>query len=154
MHNEGEKLKSYGFEYIQLTEPEASEEENAKKKAMSSSSGGRASGGLFSNGNSLEKMKLMTSHDIFASVAKRSQFFFAQLMEAVEREKPDLLLLDHVLIPPALNVKPTAIPYVVVFSANPLMLYNSPKLPPLFSGNFEWQIENILLSYLPLIFYI
>lgn len=140
LHNEGKMLKSYGFEYIQLTEPEASEEEKARQQAMMVSSTNSpnsppstgVSGSLFASGNSLEKMKLMTSHDIFASLAKRSQFFFAQLIEAVNREKPDLVLLDHVLVPPALAQ--SGVPYVLVFSANPVLLYNSPKLPPLFSG--------------------
>lgn len=121
-----EELLSYGFEFVELKEPVKGEDDERRRNMAQSGNI------LLSSASSLEKMKVMSSGAFTEQIAKRSLIFFEQLGTAIEKERPDLVLLDHVLIPPP--VLKAKIPFVLVFSANPLLIYNSSKLPPPFSG--------------------
>lgn len=70
--------------------------------------------------------------------------FNPQIENAIEREKPDLFVLDHFFIPPA--ILKASIPWIYVFSGNPLFLLDSPNLPPggtgysVDSDRNDWEI--------------
>lgn len=90
------------------------------------------SSGLLSNANSLEKLKLMQKADFFEDMLQRAIFFDPQIEKALNEVKPDLIILDHFMISPA--IQKSGIPYVLIFSGNPIMCMNSSKLPPPCSG--------------------
>lgn len=95
--------------------------------------------GLLSNANSLEKLKLMQKADFFEDMLQRAIVFDPQLEKAFNEIKPDLIILDHFMISPA--VQKSGIPYVLIFSGNPIMCMNSPKLPPPCSGIYNFNFN-------------
>ena len=88
--------------------------------------------GLLSGANSLEKLKLMEKADFFEDMLQRAIVFEPQIEKALNEKKPDLIILDHFYISPA--IQRSGIPFVLIFSGNPIMCMNSTKLPPPCSG--------------------
>lgn len=89
--------------------------------------------GLFSAKTPLQKLQSQSSastllQDMFDSLVE----YHSQMGFAIARLSPDLILLDHFLIPPAILL--SEIPWVYLFSLNPLGLHNSKLLPPFGSG--------------------
>ena len=74
---------------------------------------------------------LSTNSHLQANLASSLEYE-PQIEAAIQREKPDLFILDHFLISPA--IQKSGIPWVYLFSANPLGLYDSEKLPPMGAG--------------------
>ncbi|KAJ6220734.1 hypothetical protein RDWZM_006546 [Blomia tropicalis] len=65
--------------------------------------------------------------------SKQNPFKFEpQVEEAIKREQPDLIMLDNFVIQPAI-IK-SKIPWMIIMSANPLILHRSNDLPPPTSG--------------------
>lgn len=65
--------------------------------------------------------------------------FYQQIVEynpqigaAIEREKPDAIIMDTFIVPPA--ARQAGIPWMMLFSPNPSFLFKSKKLPPFGSG--------------------
>lgn len=58
--------------------------------------------------------------------------FNPQIKKAIQDQKPDLFILDHFLVPPALPE--SGIPWLYCFSGNPLAIYGSKDLPPFTTG--------------------
>lgn len=83
--------------------------------------------------NSLEKMRIMCNEAFVKDTYDKAVLYAPAMEQAIQKEKPDLIILDHFLLLPV--VLKSKIPYVQSFSGNPLFLYNSPeKLPPSCSG--------------------
>ncbi|XP_046917327.2 NDP-glycosyltransferase YjiC [Dermatophagoides farinae] len=55
-----------------------------------------------------------------------------QMKEILHDEKPDLILVDQILISPI--IIRSGIPWVLIFSCNPISFHNDQRLPPPFSG--------------------
>src|SRR5699024_5281483 len=91
--------------------------------------------GMLSGANSLEKLKLMEKADFLEDMLQRAIAFDPQIEVAIAEQRPDLIILDHFLISPA--IRRSKIPYVQIFSGNPIMIINSPKLPPPASGSWS-----------------
>lgn len=64
-----------------------------------------------------------------------------QIKDALETQRPDVIIVDHFLIPPC--IVHGDIPWSFICCSNPLGLYSSKKLPPCFSGKCE---TNLILS--------
>src|SRR5699024_10966992 len=64
--------------------------------------------------------------------------FNPQIAKHIETEKPDLFIIDHFMVPPALPL--SGVPWIFLFSGNPLSLYKSDKLPP-FGGGFATDAD-------------
>src|SRR5699024_6887067 len=57
-----------------------------------------------------------------------------EIERAITDGRPDVIILDHFLIPPC--VLHGNIPWVLLVSAAPLLLYRSSELPPGMTGQF------------------
>ena len=91
------------------------------------------SSGLFSGVNSLEKLKIMKRANFFEDIFQRAIVYEPQIEQAIKEGKPDLIILDHLMISPA--IQRSGVPWVLSFSSNPVMFFNSQqKLPPPCSG--------------------
>lgn len=55
--------------------------------------------------------------------------------EAIKEHKPDVIILDHFYVPACVYY--SGIPWVSLFSASPLVLYDSDQLPPFRSGKLK-----------------
>ncbi|XP_017492347.1 PREDICTED: uncharacterized UDP-glucosyltransferase YojK-like, partial [Rhagoletis zephyria] len=58
--------------------------------------------------------------------------FNPQIQRAMDEHKPDLFILDHFIVPPALPK--SGIPWLYLFSGSPTAILDSPDLPPFTSG--------------------
>ncbi|KAJ6220735.1 hypothetical protein RDWZM_006547 [Blomia tropicalis] len=88
--------------------------------------------GMLSNKSPLEKAKLMSDPNSIKPFFNLLAEFEPQVEEAIKREQPDLIILDNVLIQPA--ILKSKIPWMVIMSGNPLILHRSKDLPPATSG--------------------
>ncbi len=88
--------------------------------------------GMFSGASSLDKLKFMTNSAILEDMYQRAVQFEPQIEKALKKGKPDLIILDHFILP--VSIQRSGIPFVVIFSGNPLMIFNNDKLPPPCSG--------------------
>lgn len=90
--------------------------------------------GFFGPKSTLEKLR-----DQVANPRKYMDTFYEQIVEynpqfeaIIERECPDLFILDIIFMPPA--IRQSNVPYANLYSANPLFLFKSKALPPFESG--------------------
>lgn len=92
--------------------------------------------GFLSGKSSLEKLKSAKpenkNENFIQTLYDSTVDFNPQIGNAMQRDKPDLLILDHFLAPPV--IYQMNIPWMFLFSGNPLCLYKSKKLPPFASG--------------------
>ena len=85
-----------------------------------------------SSTSSLEAMKMLKEGDFLGGLYHSAVAFEPQLEVALREGKPDLIVLDHFLVSPA--IAQASAPFVNLFSGNPLMLFNNELLPPPCSG--------------------
>ncbi|KAI2797952.1 hypothetical protein BLOT_013861 [Blomia tropicalis] len=91
--------------------------------------------GFLSSKTPLEKMKenKKFGDEFLTRIYDGLVHFNPQIEEIIKNEKPDLLIVDHFIVPPCFPK--SGIPWMFLFSGNPLNLYRSTKLPP-FGGGF------------------
>lgn len=58
--------------------------------------------------------------------------FNPQIEAAIRQGRPDVIIVDHFYVPPA--VLTAGVPWVTLLSCNPLLALNNPNLPPASSG--------------------
>lgn len=140
------KFVKYGFEEILLTEKpkqwggkpaaaaDATPENPIKKMAMM-----LKSSGMLSAKTPLEKLKGEDNTGAFLkSIYDNVVEFNPQIAEHIKSLKPDLFIVDHFMVPPALPL--SGVPWIFLFSGNPLGMYKSDKLPP-FGGGFPTDAD-------------
>ena len=93
----------------------------------------RQATGIFSAKSPLEKLRSQNS----AALLLKEMYdalvdYHPQMGYAINRLAPQLIILDHYLVPPAILM--SGLPWVYLFSVNPLGLHSSPTLPPFGSG--------------------
>lgn len=90
--------------------------------------------GLLSGASSFEKMKChnVGENNFLHTLVEKLAHFDGQIAIAIEREHPDVIIVNQFLIPPA--ILRAHIPWIYQYPCNPLGLYRSDKLPPLNSG--------------------
>jgi len=96
--------------------------------------------GYLSDKSSLEKLPLLVcdkEKNFLDTCFRVLADFNPQIEEAIERERPDVFIIDHMYFPPALGK--FNLPWVFTLSAQPLTLYDSPDLPPTFSGEYSFK---------------
>lgn len=96
----------------------------------------RKAAGIFSSKSPLEKLRSQNS----AALMLKEMYdalvdYHPQMGYAINRLQPQLIILDHYLVPPILLM--SGVPWVYLFSVNPLGLHNSPILPPFGSGKCD-----------------
>ena len=108
--------------------------------------------GLLGPATPLERIKekKKESDKVFSeNLRQTTREFNPQIQAAIERDQPDLIILDHFLIPPA--VPKSGIPWLLLFSGNPLAIFNSENLPPFSSGysvaNSDRELWQEFLEY-------
>lgn len=130
----GAALK-YGFQEILLYENEASKHEDPQqqKDRIKTISEHLNSLGIYSGKySSAEKLKIRVEKVVLPEILPRAIVFNNQIGEAIKSVQPDVIVLDHAFITPA--IRTSGIPYVMCYSMGPRVLYKSGLLPPLFSG--------------------
>lgn len=93
--------------------------------------------GFLSSSSPLEKIrKQMASieNSFTENIFQTMVAFDSQIEAAIEREKPDVFILDNFLVPPALQRHSSTLPWVLSVSAQPLCIFSHPKLPPFGGG--------------------
>lgn len=91
--------------------------------------------GILNGKSPLEKIKGEVEVEDFSfaeNIYLSSVDFNLQIKAAIETQKPDLIILDHFYVPPA--IQEANIPWLLQFSSNPLAILNSTDLPPCTSG--------------------
>ncbi|KAH9405751.1 hypothetical protein TYRP_014047 [Tyrophagus putrescentiae] len=87
--------------------------------------------GMLGPKSSLEKIESMKDptfmNQLVTTLIDRSE----QIEKLINEEKPDLFILDLFLVLPVIQQN---VPYVSIFSGNPLFLFKHPKIPPGCSG--------------------
>lgn len=88
------------------------------------------------NGKSpLQKMKdhqRPEEDDFMKGLLEKMIDFDPQIEQTIKSIKPDVIIIDHFLLPP--SIARSNIPWVFLFSGNPLPIYQSSSLPPYGSG--------------------
>ena len=95
---------------------------------------------MLSNKSPLER--LQDNRGMVEFVAKISDYIVnshATLVAAIDRIRPDLFVVDNFLVPPA--ILRADIPWIFLCSSNPLLILESPNLPPSGSG-YASTIDN------------
>ena len=90
------------------------------------------SNGLLSGANSKDKLKFLHNAGFMEDLYQRMVAFEPQIEKALAEHKPDLIILDHQMVSP--SIQRSGIPFVVIFSAGPLLIFDNEKLPPPCSG--------------------
>lgn len=132
----------YGFEEIILRQQpteagSASSEKADKKNPFKDIAEQVAKSGVMSAKSPLEKLKEQNASkpaSFMAGVVDTLVWFDPQIENILSRDKPDVFILDHFFVPPALQK--STIPWLCLTSGNPLNLYQSDKLPPFGGGMF------------------
>ena len=100
----------------------------------------------------LEKIKLASienNEDNFIQTLFDSTLDFnSQINDAIEREQPDLFILDHFLIPPCIQKQQHRMPWIFLYSGNPLALYDNNNLPPFGSGLNFFMLVSVLFPFM------
>src|SRR5699024_7678795 len=128
-----QQVAKFGFELIILKRANVVREaDGTVKNPIKDNAEMLMAGGVIGGMSPLEKMKKTNP------VAFRKRLFEAnieyqpQLEAAFAEHRPDLIVIDHFILPTAL--KQSGVPYVHVHSDNPLSLYESETLPPAGGG--------------------
>ena len=136
-HSKGQ-ISSFGFEEILLIDKPKSPPKDGEKPPTSDENPIKVvakqilESGMLSDMSSLEKIKMMKNSNFIEDMYERSVIFNPQIEEQIRLRKFDLIVLDHFTIPPA--VYQAGVPYVIIFSGNPVCILNSKDLPPPCSG--------------------
>ncbi|KAH9400338.1 hypothetical protein TYRP_001903 [Tyrophagus putrescentiae] len=91
--------------------------------------------GMFSDKSPMERMRDLAGKKDESFVVKlyeSTRDFNPQIQRAMDEHKPDLFILDHFIVPPALPK--SGIPWLYLFSGSPTAILDSPDLPPFTSG--------------------
>lgn len=99
---------------------------------------------LLNGKSSLQKMldhQRPEEDDFMKGLLEKMIDFDPQIEQAIKSLQPDVIIIDHFLLPPA--IAKSKIPWVFLFSGNPLPIYQSSFLPPYGSGInfFTFQIS-------------
>nr|XP_027206194.1 uncharacterized protein LOC113799704 [Dermatophagoides pteronyssinus] len=136
--------EKYGFKEIVLKSAKVKEIMEKKgneksdehpSKAMSSVWNKLRENGTLSGKPSIEKIKNFkpdSGNEIINMMFEGVKDQHPQLIEIIEKEKPDLFIMDQIVLPPCILYG--KIPWAFLCSPCPRMLYETPDLPPLTSG--------------------
>ncbi len=125
------KLVGYGFVEEILEDPESQKFKNLGEMAVNFF----LSSGILSGASSLEKMKKLAQLDFFIEIVESTINMEPSLRAAIDRQKPDLFIVDHFVGSP--SVIYSGKPWVYLFSGNPLYVIEHEKTPPRGSGQ-QW----------------
>lgn len=87
---------------------------------------------LFDDVPPLEVLRRTVLTGFYDAFFKNWVAFHPQIKEILDRDKPDLIIVDSDVAPPALVF--ADVPYVYLFCSNPLGVLNLDTLPPFTSG--------------------
>lgn len=147
-------LQQYGFEELLLVNPNSkpknckekssssAETEVAKTAAIKANAENLRASGFFGGGSTLEKMRRQLE-DLEADKENGGNHFIEAFYESLlvfnsqiecwlEKARPDLVIVDAFLVPPAIQA--FLAPWAFLCSCNPLAVLKSPLLPPHASG--------------------
>lgn len=90
--------------------------------------------GMLSGKSSFEKLKVFDPEEdhFLGKIYEELKEVHPKIVELIEQEKPDLIIVDHFLVPPCIAYGKT--PWAFLFSGNPLFILEHPDLPPITSG--------------------
>ncbi|XP_027206131.2 NDP-glycosyltransferase YjiC-like [Dermatophagoides pteronyssinus] len=93
--------------------------------------------GMLSGKTPFEKIKIFDPNeeeevDLMAKIYEEMKEVHPKIVELIEQEKPDLIIVDHFLVPPCIAYGKT--PWAFLFSGNPIFILDHPELPPISSG--------------------
>ena len=130
-------FKKYGFSEIILKRKKLSDEAKKEKKGedpVKFMASRLLEWGVLSNKSSFEKSKILgeVTGKVFEEHIENVSEFHDQIKEAIEVGKPDVILLEHFVVSPCIMMGD--VPWVFVFSCNPVSLFESNDLPPFKSG--------------------
>lgn len=153
-------IQKYGFEELLLVNPntkllknQGSKENNKnisnelKTAVIKKNAENLKKAGFFASGSTLEKMRRqiddlsktkekenseVTGNQFIAAFYESLLVFNSQIELFLEKKRPDLVIVDAFLVPPA--IQKSQIPWAFLCSCNPLAVLKSPKLPPHASG--------------------
>ena len=137
----GQFVAKYGFEEILLSKsaPKDPTPVQPLKNPIQQMARDLINKGVLSAKSPLEKLKSQPTASPFLKAAYETVVEYTpQIANAISAQKPDLIILDHFFIPPI--VDQCGIPWIYLFSANPMTLYNSDKLPPFGAGNIRLKL--------------
>lgn len=152
LHSPGQFSK-YGFEELTLERAKKEGEDKGKGKGGNGPSEEQVNpvkafakmilkSGMLNDKTPLERVKEMAEkrakgddkdQEFIKSLYESTVDFNPQIKRAIEERKPDLFILDHFLIPPCLPE--SGVPWLYLFSGNPIAIYGSKDLPPFTTGN-------------------
>lgn len=131
------QFAKFGFEEILLYRNESKSVNDVPEDPVKGFAEQLLKSGFLSGLSSLEKLKSFNptnkADNFVQTLFDSTVDFNPQIGAAIEREQPDAFILDHFLGPPVV-FQLTDIPYMFLYSGNPLSLYKSDKLPPFASG--------------------
>ena len=130
-------FNKYGFSEIILKKKELSEEakkENKGEDPVKFMANRLLEWGVLSNKSAIEKSKIVgeVGVKVFEESLENVSEFHDQMKQAIEDGKPDVILVEHFVVPPCIMMGD--VPWVFVFSCNPVSLFESDELPPFKSG--------------------
>lgn len=129
------KLKQYGFEEIVLeSKSKSSDQTDQTQNPVKYYAEKIRAMGVLSNLSPREKFESMVKRgNVFQDINEKDIEEEIQIKRVIEEIQPDLILIDNLTIPPCILRGKT--PWIFIWSAHPLLVYNSRKLPPFGLGN-------------------
>ena len=88
--------------------------------------------GFLQPSSSIEKMKMMANTPFFNEMIDNTIANDSLMRQLVDKHKPDVIIIDHFIGMPSLIY--SGIPWVFLFSGNPLFVLHDDKTPPGCSG--------------------
>ena len=135
--NAGQYIK-FGFEEILLKTPSSitDNQKQQPKNLIKEFADHLIKSGTLSAKSPVEKLRDQLKNGKVGDFIKRLYHILVPqnplIADAIQQHKPDLVIIDHFLIPPAIPL--SGVPWFFLFSGNPLALYDSEKLPPFGAG--------------------
>lgn len=141
------QFRKFGFEEILLkTREQELKQQEAKEEALENPIKEMAKmlleSGVMNGKSSFEKLEAGAKgeEEFCAQQYEVAADFNPQIEQAIKQHTPDLIILDILLIPPAVLKVSRQIPWIFLSSGNPLVMLDNEKLPPPFSGMFRMTL--------------
>lgn len=82
---------------------------------------------IYKEKDPVRKFELMIAADDMKAMEEGMKYAQADYKSIINELKPDVIVMDNLYTQPALVN--SGIPYIVLWSGNPLMIYNNEKVP-------------------------
>ena len=126
------KLADYGFQEEFLGDKNKGSDIKPDMKPGQKGASQLLNSGILQPSSSMDKMKMMVNGPFFNEMIENAIANEPLMRQFVDKHKPDVIIIDHYIGMPSLIY--SGIPWVFLFSGNPLFVLQDDATPPGCSG--------------------